>query len=189
MKTVLRRIYREKRQSLSIEAMEKLTDLMLINFQKIELPYLQYVHTYMASSEQREIDTYIFIRYLSFLNPDLKIVVPKINLQDGSMKHYVLNEDTELILNAFGIPEPAGGEEVGVEKINIVLTPLLVFDERGYRVGYGKGYYDKFFAGCTNDVIKVGLSCFDPIPVINDVNKYDIRLDHCVTPEKVYSFK
>lgn len=189
MKTVLRRIYKEKRQLLTLQEREKLTDLMLINFQQLQLPYAQYVHTYLASSDQNEIDTYIFTRYLSFLNPDLKIVVPKIETSDGSMKHYVLNERTELVLNSFGIPEPSGGEEVSVDKLDIVLTPLLVFDERGYRIGYGKGYYDKFFATCNDRTIKIGLSYFEAIPEINDVNKFDVRLNHCITPEKVYNFK
>ena len=189
MKTVLRRIYREKRMQLSDSERDKMTDLLLINFQKLDLPFIKCVHTYLASAELNEIDTYIITRFLSFTNPDLKIVVPKIITDQGKMIHYVFNENTELVLNQFGIPEPSGGEEVPTSDIELVLTPLLLFDERGYRIGYGKGYYDKFFATCGKNVIKIGLSFFDPVPVINDVNRFDIPLNYCITPEKVYDFK
>ena len=189
MKTVLRRQYREKRSLLSDTEISKMTDLMLINFQKLDLPFVNCVHTYLASADQHEIDTYIFTRYLEFLNPDLKIVIPKIDPADGSMKHFIFNEETELVLNQFGIPEPAKGDEVHVSKIELVLTPLLLFDQRGFRVGYGKGYYDKFFATCSRNVIKIGLSFFEPIPVINDINRYDIPLNYCITPGKIFEFK
>ena len=189
MKTVLRRKYREKRSELSASDREKMTDLLLINFQKIELPFISCVHTYLASADHLEIDTYIFTRYLQFINPDLRIVVPKVDHEKGSMKHFIFNEQTELSVNSFGILEPSTGEEVSVKEIELVITPLLVFDERGYRVGYGKGYYDKFFATCHPETIKIGLSYFDPIPSIIDVNKFDIPLNYCITPDKLYSFK
>ena len=188
MKTVYRRLYREKRSALTESERERYTDMLLINFQKLDLPYINYVHTYLASADQHEIDTYIFTRYLSFINPNLKIVVPKINAEDGSMKHFILNENTQLTLNQFGIPEPEAGEEVHVNCIDLVLTPLLLFDERGFRIGYGKGYYDKFFSTCSKSVIKVGLSFFEPVAIINDVNKFDIPLNYCVTPDKCYEF-
>lgn len=188
MKTVLRRLYKEKRSNLSESEREKLTDMLLINFQKIELPFVQCVHTYLASAEQHEIDTYLFTSYLAFKNPYLKLVVPKVDITDGSMKQYLLNEHTELILNQFGIPEPKAGEEVSITEIDLVLTPLLLFDERGYRIGYGKGYYDKFFSRCSDAVIKIGLCFFDPVPVINDINRFDIPLNYCVTPSKTYDF-
>lgn len=70
----------------------------------------------------------------------------------------------------------------------MVLIPLLAFDKKGYRVGYGKGFYDRFLADCRPDVVKVGLSVFEPIDEIADLNEFDIKMDFCITPNRVWQF-
>ncbi len=72
--------------------------------------------------------------------------------------------------------------------IDLVITPLLAFDIKGYRVGYGKGFYDRFFAPLRNDVKRVGISLFSPCEEIENINEYDIPLTHCITPKKIYTF-
>ena len=187
-KAALRKIYKEKRKQVSHKDIERWTDLVLINFQKLELPFINCVHTYLAIEDQNEIETGNIIRYLKFKNPGLKTVVPKINLDAGEMLHYIFNDDVEMVPNAFGIIEPVKGEKVDPGEIDLVLTPLLAFDKRGYRVGYGKGFYDKFFKQCTKDAIRVGLSFFEPEEMIDDVNPFDVPLQYCITPRQVYTF-
>jgi 5-formyltetrahydrofolate cyclo-ligase len=63
-----------------------------------------------------------------------------------------------------------------------VVVPLLSFDKRGHRVGYGKGFYDRFLSECSRDCIKIGLSFFAPVEVIDDVNRHDVTLDLFVMP-------
>ena len=75
------------------------------------------------------------------------------------------------------------------EKIDLVLVPLLAFDKRGHRVGYGKGYYDRLLSQVRHDCRKIGLSLFQPVDVIDDIAASDIELDECVTPEGVVAFK
>ena len=70
----------------------------------------------------------------------------------------------------------------------MVLVPLLAFDSKGYRVGYGKGFYDRFLKQCRNDCVKIGLSYFEPIDAINDAGEFDVPLDFCITPQKAYVF-
>ena len=186
-KTALRKIYKEKRKEISLKDKDRWTDMILINFQQIELPFINCVHTYLAIDEQNEINTDIIIRYLKFVNPGLQIVIPKINLDKGEMRHYIFDDNVAMAPNSFGIIEPVSGKKVSAEEIDIVITPLLAFDEKGYRVGYGKGFYDKFFTSCRGDVIKIGLSFFGAEPVI-EANAHDIPLDYCVTPQRVYTF-
>jgi 5-formyltetrahydrofolate cyclo-ligase len=69
-----------------------------------------------------------------------------------------------------------------------VLIPLLAFDKKGNRVGFGKGYYDKFLVHCKPTVLKVGLSFFDPVDEIEDIIGIDIPLDFCVTPKAIHFF-
>ncbi len=144
-KAALRKIYKEKRNEISWNEHERLTDLLLINFQKLDLPFINCVHTYLAIEDQKEIDTENIIGYLKFINPGIKTVVPKINLNADDMRHYIYNDKVEMKPNSFGIVEPLNGQRISAEEIDIVLTPLFSFDKRGYRVGYGKGFYDKFF--------------------------------------------
>jgi 5-formyltetrahydrofolate cyclo-ligase len=72
--------------------------------------------------------------------------------------------------------------------IDLVFIPLLACDLQGNRVGYGKGFYDRFLSKCRYDVKKIGLSFFDPVDKIEDVNVFDIPLDECITPKKTWVF-
>ena len=100
-KNELRKIYKEKRKALSLDQMEKMNDLILINFQKIALPFINCVHTYLASLKLAEADAAKVVRFLQFKNPELKVVVPKIDVRSGNIDHLHFNDTSELIENAF----------------------------------------------------------------------------------------
>ena len=187
-KAALRNIYKEKRKQLSTADVEKLTDLILINFQKIKLPFISIAHTYIASQRLGEIDPSSITRYLEFKNPGLKILVPRIDKLSGDLHHLHYHDEVEFENNAFGIAEPVGGEKFSADIIDLVLVPLLAFDKHGNRVGYGKGFYDKFLSECNEKAIKIGLSFFEPEAQIDDINQYDIPLNYCVTPQNVFDF-
>ena len=187
-KKELRNIYRQKRLLLAEAETDKMQDLIMIRFQELALPFLHLLHTYLPVDIQIEVDTYPVMEFLKFSNPGLHIVVPKTNFENNSMTHYIYHENTVLVKNAYHIMEPEGGQTAESADIDLVLVPLLAFDERGNRVGYGKGYYDRFLAECRADVIKVGLSFFEAGPLIDDTDEFDIPLTYCVTPQKVYEF-
>lgn len=187
-KAELRKSYKEKRKQITWKDKERWTDLILINFQKLDLPFINCVHTYLAIENYNEVDTENVTGYLKFINPGIKIVVPKINLDAGEMKHYILDDNSEMAQNSFGIIEPINGEKVNANEIDIVITPLLAFDKYGYRVGYGKGFYDKFFKQCKEDVMKIGLGFFEAEESIDDINVNDVALDYCITPKNIYTF-
>ena len=128
------------------------------------------------------------MEYLKFINPGLRVVIPKTQWDDGTMQHYLYDDNTVLVKNKFDILEPAGGELVLENQVDLVLLPLLAFDEKGYRVGYGKGFYDRFLSHCREDVIKIGLSFFDAEKRIDDTDEFDIPLTYCITPGKIYEF-
>lgn len=187
-KAALRKAFKEKREAVTAQQNIKWSDLILINFQKIHLPFIECVHTYLAANNLHEIDTEQIVGYLKFINPGLKISVPKIDIETGLLKHFVYHDEIEMVINEFGIAEPLHGEIISDSDIDLVLIPLLAFDKRGYRVGYGKGFYDKFLPQCKPGVIKIGLSFFEAEESIDDINQFDIPLNYCVTPQKIYSF-
>jgi 5-formyltetrahydrofolate cyclo-ligase len=65
---------------------------------------------------------------------------------------------------------------------------MLAFDKQGYRVGYGKGFYDRYLKRCQPDVMKVGFSFFPPVDQIEDINANDVPLSYCITPHQIYAF-
>jgi 5-formyltetrahydrofolate cyclo-ligase len=181
-----RNTYRDLRRQLSAADRNRYDDLLLIGFQQIPLPALTYIHTYLAIKEEQEIETDHMLHYLEFGNPGLSIVIPR--LKEDELEHVRYDEMVELHPNKWGIPEPVNGELVDEAVIDLVLVPLLAFDEKGYRVGYGKGYYDKFLSKCRPDVLKIGFSYFSPLQRITDTAEFDIPLNYCVTPQGVYEF-
>jgi 5-formyltetrahydrofolate cyclo-ligase len=187
-KAELRKIYKEKRTRLTPGEIVKNNDLILINFQKINLPFISHLHTYISSPKLREPETSAIIRYLQFKNPGLTIMVPKINVTSGEMEHVHYHEETEFEDNVFGIPEPVSGMAFEPNEIDLVLIPLLAFDKHGFRVGYGKGHYDRFLSKCRDDIIKAGICFFEPVDEVEDIDQYDIPLNYCVTPQHVFEF-
>ena len=108
---------------------------------------------------------------------------------ENKLTHYELLSSTPLRENKWGTKEPHSAREVDVSKIDRVLIPLLAYDKKGNRIGYGKGYYDRFLKSCRKDVEKIGVSFFPPEKQIDDIHEADIPLDFCVTPTKLHDFK
>jgi 5-formyltetrahydrofolate cyclo-ligase len=104
------------------------------------------------------------------------------------MLHFLYDENTNLKQNKWGIIEPEGGIEINEHQIDVVFVPLLVFDKTGNRIGYGKGYYDKFLSKCKSDCIKIGLSLSPPLDLMTMMSPMDVPLDYCVSPVGVFKF-
>lgn len=190
LKAELRKIYKEKRSQLSLAQKDKMNDLLLIQFQQLPIPIPEFVLTYDPIERYNEVDPRLFIEFMEFRNPHLQVAYPVMYTQTDQniLKAILVDEDTIFETNAFGVAEPINGTELEPTEIDLIISPLLCFDTKGNRVGYGKGYYDQLFVTCRKDCLKIGVSFFDPVESINDVNEFDIPLDYCVTPERIYTF-
>lgn len=146
-----------------------------------------YFHLFLTIEELNEINTEYILQIL--MGKDKEIVISKTDFDKRKMIHFLLTENTKIRKNEYNIPEPINGIEVPSDKIDVVFVPLLAFDKKGNRVGYGKGFYDNFLNESRNDVIKIGLSFFEPEEEIDDVFESDIPLDFCVTPNEIYQFQ
>jgi 5-formyltetrahydrofolate cyclo-ligase len=135
-----------------------------------------------------EIPTQQILGYLKFRNPGLLISIPKINNETKQIEHFIYREEMAMVINKFGVKEPSDGDRIEATDVDVVLTPLLAFDKSGNRVGFGMGFYDKFFSQCRPDAIKIGLSFFEAEEIIEDTNGHDIPLNYCVTPQTLYKF-
>ncbi len=183
-----RDIYKKKKQQLSASQRSKMDDLILIQFQQVSLPFLTSILSFYPIDAHHEINTFLLTDYLAFRNPHLQIAYPKINFATAHMDAIISDEQTVFQLNQYGISEPGHTSIIEPGALDAVLVPLLAFDEQGHRVGYGKGFYDKFLSNCREDCLKIGLSYFEPEPVIEDADEFDVPLNICITPQKIYVF-
>lgn len=186
-KSAIRKEYLELRktisndliQELSIKISNQIIDFLQSN-QKI-----RHVHLFLPISRLNEVNTFpLFERlqdlgyylYTSYLNPET-----------NALETLEITETKEFESGDFGIPIPKDPKKVNSHQIQLVLVPLLAFDSKGNRLGYGKGYYDKFFASISHKIIKAGLSFFPPMKDI-PAETHDIGLDICITPDETYHF-
>jgi len=188
LKSEARIIFSERRSSLTIQERAKNDDLLLIQLQKTDLPFITFLLSYWPIEEKREPNTHLFTDYIGFINPEIVVCYPKVDLSSFKMQSIQTNDDTRFMKNNYHIYEPQRGEVVSASSLDLIFVPLLAFDKKGYRVGYGKGYYDRYLAKCRTTCLKIGFSYFDPVDSINDTHEFDVPLDLCVTPTTVYAF-
>ncbi|THD69505.1 5-formyltetrahydrofolate cyclo-ligase [Robertkochia marina] len=183
----LRTKYKEKRKVLKNAELEDLS--IEITNQALRSPIWDHAtyHLFLPIERQHEIDTSFLLTVLQ--GKDKEVIISRSDFNNGSMKHFLLTDNTVMKTNSYGIPEPQSGIEIAPAAIEVVFVPLLAYDRFGNRVGYGKGFYDRFLKECNPDTLKIGLSFFPPEDKINDVNQDDIALDMCITPEGVYDFR
>lgn len=187
-KSALRKVYLERRKVL--------TDSEYLDRNKKILSYIQndfdfstnkLVHIFLPIEKFKEVDTWKIIDFLKSENQS--IVLSKSKLSTNDMAHFLYDEQTNLHENKWGIIEPEDGIEIDEQKLDIVFVPLLVFDKSGNRIGYGKGYYDKFLSKCRPDCMKIGLSLSPALDSLPMMSPLDVSLDYCVSPIGVYKFK
>ena len=188
LKKDARKIYREKRLELRESERIRFDDLLLIQFQTAELPFIDTLLSYWPIEENAEPNTHLYTEFLKFRNPELRICYPVSNFDDLTMTAVATDIDTPFEKSALNLHQPMAGNAVPPSEIDLVFVPLLAFDKQGFRIGYGKGFYDKFLGECRRDCIKVGFSYFDAIDRIDDHNDFDVPLDLCITPQSVYVF-
>jgi 5-formyltetrahydrofolate cyclo-ligase len=183
-----RNLYRKKRLDLREKERSKADDLMLIQFQAVDLPFIQSLLSYWPIEENNEPNTHLFTEFLKFRNPEMKICYPVADFNNMTMEAIATHIDTAFERSRLNIHEPNEGDRVPVTEIEMIFVPLLAFDKMGYRVGYGKGFYDRYLAQCQPGCIKTGFCYFDPLDSIDDRNEFDVPLDLCITPQNVYVF-
>lgn len=184
-KSEIRAIYKQKRTNLEGLNIENLSLDIANQLLQIPIWNKNIFHIFLSIENQKEIDTSFIINIL--MGKDKEIVIPKMN-KDHTLSHYLLTDNTKFSLNNYGIPEPINGISVSANVIEVVFVPLLAYDNLGNRIGYGKGFYDQFLNECKPDVIKIGLSFFEPELPFECVEKHDVKLDYVVTPLMIEKF-
>jgi 5-formyltetrahydrofolate cyclo-ligase len=112
--------------------------------------------------------------------------------EDGLLRFAPWRPGIEIATNRFGIPEPvcAPGELVAAASLDVVLVPLLGFDRRGHRLGFGGGYYDRSFAFLNDEarpgrplLVGIGYAAHDNDAI--EPPTWDVRLDYIATDREL----
>lgn len=188
-KSNLRKDFLTRRKQLSSEQIEAYSqEIATAFFHFFDISSLRSIHIFLPISAQNEINTRLIVHKLFQTYPSVQVVVPRSNFDTCTMQSFLLTSSTALQENRWGIPEPVKAISFPDQQIDMVLLPLLCIDHQGYRVGYGKGFYDRFLQQCKPDVLKVGLALFNPVEKIQDLHSQDVPLDYCIIRQKVMKF-
>lgn len=217
-KESLRSIFLAKRQTLTEDELEKMNQGLLTQLKKLDLRGIldpggvpgperslfpqgnpnpqgdlnpdktKTLSIFLSIRRQAEPDTYRLVDWINQRYPTVRWAVGRTVRKTSGMYHFEWNESSLIRENKWGIPEPLGGVRVGEKEIDLIFVPLLVIDRSGHRIGYGKGYYDRFLAKCRPNALKIGISLFEPVERIADPCPTDIPLNACITPQATYWF-
>jgi len=186
-KDELRKIYLAKRQALTESEHRELSiKISELFFHSSDLSEVKTLHIFLPILSKREPDTWFIIDRIRKDFPHIRLVIPRVS--GDKMENILFEGNYQLENTKWGMTEPRAGVHVNPQEIDMVLVPLLAFDKYGHRVGFGKGYYDKFLSACKPTCKKVGISFFEE-EIILDVNPFDKALDQCITPRDVIIFK
>ena len=138
MKNTLRNAHKQSRDSIEGRGEKSI----LIKKTLFSLPEFQKAGTILFySSIKSEVETMTMIETALLLGK--RVVLPAINKSSQALDLFEVKSISELSKGVFGIPEPQKIFPVEKEEIELAVLPGIVFDRRGYRIGYGYGYYDR----------------------------------------------
>ncbi|MBX2940028.1 MAG: 5-formyltetrahydrofolate cyclo-ligase [Ferruginibacter sp.] len=186
IKQQLRKIYRAQRLALTDSERAKMDDLMLIQFQHSGIEIPDTVMTYAPLEKFAEFNPAFIEDYCLFKNPAVQFVYPVMKGHD--LIPMLTDADTAFLKNSMDIDEPVDGHPLDPKTIDMIFVPMVIADVSGNRVGYGKGFYDRFLKQCRKDVVMIGFSYFEPVQEISDVFEGDVPLNYCITPNACYLF-
>lgn len=183
-----RNVIRQKRKALHEDEVAKCSELVRrVVLEHEFLKQNRCIASYHSFSG--EIDTVEINKALRLAGHHMAL--PVIHPEEkGLMDFYSYEKPEDLILNRFKIPEPVVSEEnlVKPHKLEVVIVPLVGFNEKGERLGMGGGYYDRMLKKISCECLTLGLAYdFQLIPEIKS-QPWDMPLDEVITPTKHYIF-
>mgnify|MGYP000306640418 CR=1 FL=1 len=150
-------------------------------------PVRDAVRIFCYVSRSPEVDTWGILAQL--LDQGKEVYCPRMIAGDR-LEAVRIDDIEDLRRSKFGIFEPLDNSDIAeAEALDLALVPALAFARDGMRLGYGKGYYDRFFSDGGEDIVKIGL-CYsfqvlDSLPAA----PYDIRMNIVVTESEILTIK
>lgn len=179
----------EKRKNISREELEKKSSSIAKSL--FSTDYYKRSNYIMAYIDFRnEVKTEEIVK--TALKEGKNVVIPISVVENKQLiLSQLFNYDKELEASTYGILEPKSEfvREIHPELIDLILVPGVAFDRRGYRIGYGGGYYDRFLSKIHKSVPKVALAFNLQITPHIKEGKYDIPVDYVITEDEIIKAK
>ncbi len=182
----IRSLFREKRLALSPFFVESTSHLIIdlifknVNFEN------KVCSVFLPIQRLNEPITYPLINLIK--NQGGKVAVSISDFNSRRMSHVIFESEQQLVLNSYDILEPTYGTPISNNELDIVFVPLLACDSSGFRVGYGKGFYDQLISELKPTAHTIGISMFDELVSIDDVEKHDKAIQSLATPKRFLNF-
>ncbi len=181
-KEELRRYYLSVRKSLSEEFVRENSRIIIQKLMETEeFDSAKSFHSYISIKDYHEVETNRLLQHC--IDNNLRLLVPRVKPK-GEMEHVKLKSFDNLKLNSWGVPEPLSGDLADPEDPDLILVPMVAGDRQKNRLGYGKGYYDRFLAKTRGTKIGLLFNCqlHDRLLPVED---FDIQLDILITESKI----
>ena len=187
-KATLREEYLRRRLELDAATRDAYSKAILSHFDTLSFTGVRHLFSYSALASRHEFDPGACVENLKKKNPDLRVALPRLKDDGRHMDAIQILPDTMYKVNAFGIPDPVSGMHFEPAGLDMIFVPLVIVDGYGNRIGYGKGFYDRYLSSCRAEAVKIGFSYFEPVGRIKDISQFDVPLNLCITPLRIYEF-
>lgn len=139
------------------------------------------IHCYVSMNNRHEVNTHTLLRWM--LASNKRVIVPITNIGETELEHVELHSFESLKQNEWGVLEPNDGRAVAPDELDFVIVPMVGADLECNRIGYGKGFYDRFLSQV--DCPTVGL-CFEECVVDHiPTEPFDVKLSAVLTEDRV----
>tara|TARA_B100000401_G_C52757526_1_gene696502 strand:+ start:809 stop:1390 length:582 start_codon:yes stop_codon:yes gene_type:complete len=185
-KSEIRSVIKARRNSLSQEEVDLFSKncfdhlLNKFNFEN------KNIGIFFPIKKFNEPNTFLFFDSLKIRHSN--VYAPKSDFITNEMNFYLIESISDLQVNDYGIPEPQSQNKPQIESLDFLLVPLLAINKSGFRVGYGKGFYDKFLMNFNGKTITIGVNLMSDFVEIENLDSNDIPLDYCVSPNGIVCF-
>ncbi|HSI74742.1 MAG TPA: 5-formyltetrahydrofolate cyclo-ligase [Lunatimonas sp.] len=185
----IRSLYIKKRKELGVLERQRLSQKIAdqAKLYLLDNKWMEHIHVFLPIQKLYEINTWLLIQEM--YNLRRKVYTSVTDFEMNVMRTVSIDTHSEFTTDKFGLPVPVNPLFIGEgQQMDLVFVPLLAFDLKGVRVGYGKGFYDKFFATMNGEVRKIGLSYF-PAADLLPQESHDVLLNGCILPDQRLHFK
>ncbi len=196
-KEVTRKILLRLRQGMESTEHRQLSDMVyknVVSFVESKFGNRKHLSIGLYYPIKSEVDTLDILKYC--LSNGWSVYLPKITVNDKSknpkneMNYVKFKSFDNLISGPYNIKEPKSNRST--KRLHIIFVPGLAFDRKGNRIGYGKGYFDRYLKKArqySKNILFVGL-CFD-FQIVNPIktHEHDVKMDYIITENEIITTK
>lgn len=182
LKAELRKKILDERRAIPVDEWLSKSDKICEQFLNWDLyKNADLVHCYVSINERKEVNTLPLLRKM--LKDGKKTATSITRFEELQLEHSLIESPDDLVPNKWGIPEPKTIIPVEIKELDVIIIPMAAADRKGNRLGYGKGFYDRFLA--KTRAVKVGFIFSDFVLDEIPAESFDIRMDYLVTEKDI----